>query len=361
MATQSEPEHTPEAAATQVSSVLPADVAPTPVALDHVQANESIRSSAKWVIAASASVTAVLITGLQLSQLTSTSGNVAKAIGSGCFIVAIFSTGAVLLRAARVLVLSPVTLSVLSELERKTLEAQLASVEDGKLTPEEIENTLGVTAVPLPESGPMQGSPIIATIPTGGRKIRHCIKIFFYGSEQDPCEYINSYREVLASLGITRVIDLLILYCGKKPQALESLTHEEMPSRARIEASVQQIVTYVQLMQAKRRYDILVSGISRFGVLLSVAIMGFVFIASGSQAPADPRISEPIPVKVNLLTGECGQITLDGSAVAGTLKEPEVLIEPRSVKQGKGSSSVACPSGLLKITPKIGIVLYGRN
>ena len=91
------------------------------------------------------------------------------------------------------------------------------------------------------------------------------------------------------------------------------------------------------------------------GLLVALGIVGFVFEVAQAP-PAPPAVVQPIPIKVylrspKLKTRLCGATVVDGVAVAGRLRQPEVVV-PSFNTEGR-----MCPAQQFTVSPKQGIAV----
>ncbi|WP_141746857.1 hypothetical protein [Streptomyces agglomeratus] len=171
----------------------------------------------------------------------------------------------------------------------------------------------------------------------------------------DLLAYADSFKECYTFLGVTNVDNLLHVYQGRTPAELKG---RPTPPKWQAEASVQQLITFVEMRRAAHRFKALTQGIPFWGTVFSGSILGFALITAAEKPPEPPRVTKPLPVTVIFTDNErrlqdakipgCKNKTLEGTAVDGKLTEPEVWL----------TATAGCPGGRKKITTEIGTVTY---
>ncbi|MFF0001735.1 hypothetical protein [Streptomyces avermitilis] len=286
---------------------------------EHVAATDAFRSAARWLVAVSGAIAAVLVAGLQLTSLGSlTGGRLSAAVT--LFLIALASVGYILLRAARVLAPTAQTLAELREIDIAEVRRQAEGAPKG----------LGAAA-----------------------------KRLLYGPDFKLSEAVSDFRHALENYGLQTLDEIYLLYTGRTPVRIAQEIRAGKPrlSRNKIESVAQQLISFIELRETQHRYQLLVRALVPAGLVASLAI---VFFALAASPDPDPKVSRPLHVvviftsssdalKKSLLEGCAGQ-TRQGTAVAGTLREPEVLLQPKKLGD-------RC-SGRHIIKPALGIVSY---
>ncbi|MFI7399074.1 hypothetical protein ACIBW9_01015 [Streptomyces sp. NPDC049541] len=298
----------------------PADTPHPPIVLDHVRATDGIRTSAKWVMAAAAAVAAIVVAGLQLKEISQIRGRLSQVLAALLALTILGTVGFILQRAARILVCTPMTLSRLVDIERDYVNQRAAQQNKPQRTP----------------------------------------LSFLHRKKREPhiYSYVEDRGEVLAALGIDSVLNLYHLYRGEGLGVVNP-----PPPRDRIESAAEQLVTFVELRQAEYRYDLLVKALAWAGALFALCLIALIFLVGAPKSPSDPRVIEPIPVRVRLTGGQqeltmggfsgCSG-TYDGTAVSGSFRQPVVLLTPKD-------ATPSCHPPAREITPSLGVVIYPHS
>ncbi|WP_146046222.1 hypothetical protein [Streptomyces cahuitamycinicus] len=284
-------------------------------------ATETFRAAARWLVAVSGAIAAVLVAGLQLTALGSLAGR-RLSMAVVLFLVAITSVGFILLRAAQVLAPTAQTLTELRDMDIAEVRGQAEGVP------------------------PLWRSP------------RRIAKRVLYGSEFKLSAAVNDWRHALESFNLQGVDEIYLLYTGKTPVRIAQQIRAGKPriSRPELEFAAQQLISFVELRDTQHRYKRLTNSLVPAGFLASMSIVFFALTAFPSP---DPKVNKPLTVEVIFtsraedLKGslkKCERQVRRGTAVAGTLREPEVYIRPVSAAD-------KC-SGRHVINPSIGVVIY---
>ncbi|MDH2388582.1 hypothetical protein QCN29_07245 [Streptomyces sp. HNM0663] len=275
---------------------------------DSLAAVESYRHCTQWITAAAAAVAAAFVAGLQLTALRDLAwwrtllGVLAAAAVVGC-------AGWVIQRAARVLAPYRVTMAELADSDMK--------IAQGKASPADVN----------PE-------------------VRRLIE-----------DVINRNKGWLFPPGVKTVTDLYDLACGRTLRG----RREQLPDQEAAHVYVQRLVHFVELHEIRRRYEGLLQSLPKIGLIALVAVSMFVLVARRDAPDRTPRVTRPLPVQV-IFTGDksalrseqwpagCAGATTSGSAVGGTLKEPEVAT----------IGTNGCPPHRGTVRGKVGLVLYPK-
>jgi hypothetical protein len=261
------------------------------------------QEASKWISGAFAAIGAVLLGGLQLNAVGTLSFD--KPVASGVALLtmttALVTVGLVLARAANVLVPPLVTLP---ELVRRELRARSAS---------------------------SQGEDF-------------WVSDFLLRS-------IRSERGSLLQSGATGPHDLY-----------EKLTRARALGEGQaepLERDAKRLTDFAGLRMTQHHYQQLVGSLLLGGALIALCVVLFSWAVNSSEDKPEARVTQPLAVRV-ILTGAAqslptaklrpscaAQRDLTGVAVAGELREPEVVIPPTSL----------CPALRFTVTRDIGIAV----
>jgi len=278
---------------------MSADLTNQPV---HQNSVLEIQEATKWVMGSFAAIGAVLVGGLQISAIGTLGFDEPLSIGLafGTMTVALLAVGLVLARAAHVLIPPLVTLS---DLVGRELQAR-------SRTPEADE---------------------------------------FWAS--DPLlHWISRERRSLLKSGATGPHDLY--------EKLKNAQTAEGGQAEPFERDAKRLTDFAGLRITQDRYRRLVSSLLGGGAVVAACIVVFSWAVNSIEDRQEARITQPLEVRV-VLTGTaeslptaelpppCERRELTGIAVAGELREPEVVIPPTSL----------CPAMRFTVTRDIGIAI----
>lgn len=125
-----------------------------------------------------------------------------------------------------------------------------------------------------------------------------------------------------------------------------------------LETSIAKVTAAAALWHTQRRYEALLSWkrLLPYGILLLAGVLTMAILASGGTK--SPAITKPTPLEIAMPTDpqvlrdagadtSCGGLTLDGVAVGGTLAKPQVVTRP----SGKCPAQRFRATGEFVVTP----------
>ncbi|GAA2767444.1 hypothetical protein GCM10010103_64860 [Streptomyces paradoxus] len=275
---------------------------------DYPAAIAAYRQCAQWLTAAIAAVAAVFVAGLQVSVLQDLTveravlGFLAAAVVVGC-------AGYIISRAANVL--SPAEITMV-QLARDSV--RLAQAAGARRRPQGLD----------------KGTISLITD-------------------------INANKGLLFPVGVRTISDLYHLACGHRLRR-----QHRLPNQATAHRYTRSLMDFVELQQIRKRYKSLLKALPWSGLVALAAVLGFVLLAHKDESP--PKVTSPLPVQIfftddkKALRSEqwpegCARKVPRGTAVGGSLKEPEVAI-PRV--------DDACPQHRGTVSTRVGVVIYPK-
>jgi ElaB/YqjD/DUF883 family membrane-anchored ribosome-binding protein len=297
----------------------------------------NIQTTAKWLVTAFAATGAVLLAGLNLTNLgrLTSDDRVALAVAVIAAVTALVLVYLVILSASKVLTPSSVTLT---DLKDRWIEATKAAAAEARTDMSDDE---------LSELA--RGSdPVLVTID------QISFSLFRGLDVRTPVELnaaLNqAYRErsVLTQTATRATI----------PESAAAL-RETLDARiTELRAAEQRLVDYVEYAEVARTYrDLVRKRLPWCGIGIAVGIVVFA-IASNPPVQPDSPITSPTPVTVILhqardlrpagVPNACARRTFDATAIGGTLREPLVVARFRER---------ACPMLRFVVTEEAGIAV----
>lgn len=276
--------------------------APSPASSD---STAELKSAAKWLVAASGSIAALLVAGMQLKDMRLAGWPVALA-ATGSALVALGAVGVVLWTAISVLATPRSTLTQLAEQDRA----------DNGMYPL------------LRDADPK--SPLI-----------------YHLVIERKLELLGPKRDAIVQLETDRSAAYRFLFGAQKVEIggrdydplvkgdVSAVQGQSLDLAQRIE----RVLDAAEHWEVRRRFSRLTSMGAIAGGVFVVGILGFVWLTS--TPVRSPKLTQPIPVVVVTpsamgqlealgLAPECAGQKLKGTAVGGTLEMPVVVIEGTS-------------------------------
>lgn len=284
---------------------------------------QSLQSAARWIVASSAAVLAVMAAGIQLTALSRVrSDQQSQWIAMGALVAALTAVGLILFLAARVLV-SSWSLHRLAHLEVKGKWTK------GHWMYDALQGQRGLL-VADPELHPQD---------------------LYRRHHQVLVAWTQLHERGRASLPVDLDTD--------GPATVEYLLTDDtdvarLAARMAVaERATERVGTAAKLIAIRRRYILLLRALTGLGALIVAALLTFVSATTIDTAPA---VTTPIPMQVHFTTSTtslaaarlprgCAGQTVDAVAVAGTLPEPKVITK----------AAPGCPPSHAHITPEIGL------
>ncbi|MEV5374980.1 hypothetical protein AB0L26_03240 [Streptomyces nondiastaticus] len=279
------------------------------VADDYPAAIEAYRHCTQWITAAAAAVAAAFVAGLQLTALRDLAwwrtllGVLAASVVVGC-------AGWVIHCAAKVLAPYGVTMAELAKSDLKIAQ--------------------GGTSLTV---------------------VKPEVKQLIEGAIRD-----NS--GLLFPPGVKTIVDLYDLACGRRLRGRQ----DQLPDQETAQVYVRRLVNFVELGETRRRYEALLGSLPKIGLVGLAAVSVFVLAARQDRPDPHPKVTRPLSAQVTFTTrkdalrrsrwpGGCAGQTVAGTAVGGTLMEPEVA----TARKGD-----QCPQHRGTVGRDIGVVLYPK-
>ncbi|NIK56830.1 hypothetical protein BJY22_002547 [Kribbella shirazensis] len=278
------------------------NTSPTSPSPEPTDSTAELKSAAKWLVAASGSIAALLVAGVQLKDARLVGGPVAVA-ALACAGLAIGAVGVILWTAIAVLAAPRHSLARLAELDH----------EDGGAFP-----------------GPRLDEPRTPLI-------QHIIV-------ERRLELLGPDRDAIDQLATDRSASYRAMFGGQKvriggrdydPAQSGDLTALQSQSFD-IELRIERVLDAAEHWEVRRRFSRLTTVGAVAATAFAVGILGFVWITSTPRPSAS--VTQPVPVRVAAPTApgelrslglrlECAGQTLRGFAVGGTLAMPVVVVE----------------------------------
>lgn len=300
------------------------------------QSLDSIVTTVKWIIGSAAVVLAVLVAGLQVSQLGGLSAG-RRLLALAAYLVAVVAVGWILVRAARVLIKPGLTLS---DLVNRELRASQRAVQ--------------AAGGDLARVRPADHDPLLASISRRRRELMPG------PSDTDALQDFYATHMALErawqnlTVGRDAVVAETTYQAGK--------SSDELALRGRLDESLartDRLIEAAHLYIAKREYRRLVRCLVVAGVVVVLAVPTFALATQQSQALSEPPVRQPVraTVLLNVAPGSlenpshapasCKSRRMTGTAVGGTFVRPIVVI----------TAPTSCRGARVHVTPDVGVAI----
>ncbi|MFD9885885.1 hypothetical protein ACFWZT_31020 [Streptomyces alboflavus] len=292
---------------------------PEPCVSDLALSNEdhgsSVRAAARWMITAFAAIGALLVAGLQLQALGEIEDDRWLAAALASALLALVATGSVIVFASYVLVAPSLTWD---DLIRRETTAMIALAQASGVQAPSAATDLDDLLRELVAATEMRAAPLASP-----RDLRQDLAAARQALAQNPSDDARQVRV------------------------------------QQIEETAAVCLHHANAWQSRYRYKILIRVLIPAGLLIA----GCVVIFAWASHPPDkaPKVTKPISVSVYLLeqpeegarseiTASCAGKRLEGTAVAGTLSEPEVVTKPQP----------GCPAQRFTVTSSLGVAISAK-
>lgn len=300
--------------------------------VDRSQELESIRSAARWLVAAAAAVAAVIMAGLQVSAVTKIDGPASRmVVAVAAAVLGATAAGWILVRAARVLVSPAWTLGKLTGLERTQPERWREH----------------------PINRELQGSKSLLT--TG----RELVLGEIYRAQRELFVATTTLQET-GSATVSTSLSPSTSACSPVVYDANSDTDERRLQQrlATVTEIAGRIAETANLAETRQRYHTLVRDLRIAGVLLIACFLTFTL----ASAPADGApVTTPLKVELRFVPNQdalaeadlprgCAGLSIEAIALGGTLEEPVVTSVQ---KPSCALSQKRVPTGTATILPSV--------
>ncbi|MGX7825673.1 hypothetical protein ACTG9Q_11330 [Actinokineospora sp. 24-640] len=300
--------------------------------VDRNQELESIRSAARWLVAAAAAMAAVIMAGLQVSAVTKIDGPASRmVVAVAAAVLGAMAAGWILVRAARVLVSPAWTLGKLTGLERTRPDHWREH----------------------PINRELQGSKSLLT--TG----RELVLGEIYRAQRELFVATTTLQETGS---VTVSTSLSPSTSARSPIVYDANSDtDERRLRQRLDTVTEiagRIAETANLAETRQRYHTLVRDLRIAGVLLIACLLTFVL----ASAPANGApVTTPLKVELRFVPDQdalaeadlprgCAGLSVEAIALGGTLEEPVVTSVQ---KPACALSQKRVPTGIATILPSI--------
>jgi hypothetical protein len=285
------------------------------------ESRASIRDTTKWMVAGAGAVAAVIVAGLQLTNLPpSVAGRTMGLIGFG---LAIIGVGLVIVQAAEVLVVGYTHLGELADLKIESRKAEARAT---------------------PQLKPLAGIRLDRFV----RSMDTELKALSRGETDDVSDLYGQLMDCYDALRGLRDGQPIVTVSGKPygKKDLPALTEKVNG----LELAAQQLISFSNQRVAEASFRRLRRRIVLGGAILTVGVALFAVVSTlgHPMSITEPTTVVIYPARATTAFGKsCAATSLDGVAIGGDWDAPVVTV----------GSSPSCPSIRLTITRDIGVVV----